>query len=88
MLTYVLYCLNIFFTVLEVIVLVYMVQTLIPMGEFLRRFLLMLMYPMLYPMQKLLRHSVLSTFSIDLSPYVILIILNYLGLLCTYLSGQ
>lgn len=85
MFTYVVYCFQIFFVVLEVIVLLYMIQSLFYMGEFAKFFMLMLVYPMMYPMQKLLRHSVLGAFSVDLSPYILLVILNYLGNICEYL---
>lgn len=85
MVTYVAFCFQIFFIVLEVIVLLYMIQTVVYMGSHIQRFMLMLMYPMLYPMQKLIRHSVLGTFSVDLSPYVLLVILGFLGNLCNYL---
>ena len=85
MFTYVVYCFQIFFVVLEVIVLLYMSQSLFYMGELVNYFLVMLMYPMLYPVQKLMRCSVLGTFSVDLSPYILLVILNYLGNMCDYL---
>ena len=71
--------------VLEVIVLLYMIQSLFYMGELAKFFLVMLAYPMLYPMQKLVKRSVLGTFSVDLSPYILLVILNYLGNMCEYL---
>lgn len=85
MAAYVIYCLQLFFAVLEVIVLLYMIQSILNMGTRIQRFLLMLMYPMLYPMQRLVKHSVLGTFSIDLSPYILLVVLNYLGNICSYL---
>jgi YGGT family. len=85
MAAYVIYCLQLFFAVLEVIVLLYMIQSILNMGIRIQRFLLMLMYPMLYPMQRLVKHSVLGTFSIDLSPYILLVVLNYLGNICSYL---
>lgn len=85
MFTYVVYCFQIFFVVLEVIVLLYMIQSLFYMGELVNFFLVMLMYPMLYPVQKLMKCSVLGTFSVDLSPYILLVILNYLGNMCDYL---
>ena len=85
MAAYVIYCLQLFFAVLEVIVLLYMIQSILNMGIRIQRFLLMLMYPMLYPMQGLVKHSVLGTFSIDLSPYILLVVLNYLGNICSYL---
>lgn len=85
MLAYVIYCFQIFFTVLEFVVLFYMIQSILYMGPHLQLFLLMLIYPMLYPMQKVIKHSVLGTFSIDLSPYLLLVILNYLINICSYL---
>lgn len=85
MAAYVIYCLQLFFAVLEVIVLLYMIQSILNMGIRIQRFLLMLMYPMLYPMQRLVKHSVLGIFSIDLSPYILLVVLNYLGNICSYL---
>ena len=85
MFTYVVYCFQIFFVVLEVIVLLYMSQSLFYMGELVNYFLVMLMYPMLYPVQKLMRCYVLGTFSVDLSHYILLVILNYLGNMCDYL---
>ena len=85
MFAYVIYCFQIFFAVLEVIVVLYMIQTILNMGAHIQWFLLMLMYPMLHPMQRLIKHSVLGTFSVDLSPYILLVILNYLGNICSYL---
>lgn len=82
MLTYIAYCLQIFFLVLEVFVLLYMIQSVWYMGDLVKVWILMLVYPMMYPMQKLIRRSVLGTFSVDLSPYVLLAILSYLGSIC------
>lgn len=88
MFTYVVYCFQIFFIVLEIIVLLYMIQSVLYMGGFLKTLLLTLAYPMIYPMQKLIRRSVLGTFSVDLSPYVLLVILNYLENVCDYLMAK
>ena len=88
MIAYVIYCLQVFFTVLEVIVLLYMIQSVLYMGIHIQRFMLMLAYPMLHPMQRLVKHSVLGTFSVDLSPYILLVALNYLGNICNYLLMQ
>ena len=79
------YCLNIFFIVLEMIVLLYMVQSFIDMGRHIRLFTLILVEPILSPMQKVVKHSVMNTFSIDLSPYILLVILYYAGRVCEYL---
>ena len=73
---------------LEVIVLLYMIQSVLYMGIHIQRFMLMLAYPMLHPMQRLVKHSVLGTFSVDLSPYILLVALNYLGNICNYLLMQ
>ncbi len=82
---YILYCTNIFAIVLEVIVLIYMMQGIFRFGPKLRYFLLMLVSPVLVPMQKMVRRSILNTFTIDLSPYVLLIVLVYLEQVCAYL---
>lgn len=82
---YIIYCMGIFFIVLEVIVLIYMLQSFIDMGHYVRLVTLILVEPVLSPMQKLVRHSVMNTFSLDLSPYILLIILYYLGKVCDYL---
>jgi len=85
MFEYIVYCLDIFFVVLEMIVLLYMVQSFINMGRHIRLFTLILVEPILSPMQKVVKHSVMNTFSIDLSPYILLVILYYLGRVCNYL---
>lgn len=82
---YILYCMDIFFVVLEVIVLLYLIQTVVYLGSFLRRVTFMLVAPILEPMQRLVRHSVMNNFSIDLSPYILLIFLYYLERVCDYL---
>ena len=76
---YIIYCMGIFFIVLEIIVLLYMVQSVVDMGRYVRLITLILVEPILSPMQKLIKHSVMNTFSLDLSPYILLIILYYLG---------
>lgn len=82
MVQYVIYCFSIFFIVLEVILVLYMLQNFFYLGRTVRMFLIMLVYPMLAPVQYIFKYSILNTFSIDLSPYVTLVILNYLGYLC------
>lgn len=82
---YIVYCLGIFCMVLECIILLYLLQNMIYLGKIIRYFSLLLMYPILYPMQKLIRKSILNTFSIDLSPYVLLIIIFFLENVCDYL---
>jgi len=82
---YIVYCLGIFFVVLECIVLFYIIQTIIDMGGMVRKAALFLIAPILQPMQYLVRHSIMNTFSMDLSPYFLLLVLFYLGRLCNYL---
>lgn len=86
MLQYIAYCMGIFFVVLEIIVLFYVFQTMIDMGTFMRKLSLFMAAPVLQPVQALVRRSVMNTFSVDLSPYILLIILFYLEQLCNYLS--
>lgn len=82
---YILYCMEIFFIVLELIVLLYMIQTMVDFGIWVRRITLILVAPILQPMQNLVKHSIMNTFSIDLSPYLLIVILSYLERLCSYL---
>ena len=88
MVQYLLYCFRIFFVVLEVILILYMLQGFFHMGRAVKMFFIMLVYPMLAPMQRIFRYSILNTFSIDLSPYVTLILLNYLYYVCSMLLEQ
>lgn len=82
---YIIYCLGIFFVVLECIVVFYVLQTIINMGGTIRKAALFLVAPILQPMQSLVRHSIMNTFSMDLSPYFLMIVLFYLERLCNYL---
>ncbi len=85
MFSYIVYCLSIFLIVLEVIVLFFLLQSIIYMGQRMKKFSFMLIAPMLFPMQRLVQKSVMNTFSVDLSPYLILIVLFYLEKFCGYL---
>lgn len=87
MFQYVVYCMGIFFIVLEFIVLFYILQTMINMGVWIRRLSLFMVAPILQPMQSLVRRSIMNTFSVDLSPYLLLIVLFYLERVCSYLQG-
>lgn len=82
---YLLYCGNIFILVLELLVLFYMLQGFLHLGKGARYFSLMLVAPLLFPMQKLVRRSVLNTITADLSPYLLLIMLAFLSNVCNYL---
>lgn len=85
MLYYIAYCLYIFFIILQADVLLYLLRNLLPAGNFLRCFTEMLAAPALAPVQKLVKHSVLKCFRTDISPYILLIVLFYLGSLCSYI---
>lgn len=85
---YIVYCFGIFFVVLECIVFFYVLQTMINMGEMVRKAALFLVAPILQPMQGLVRHSIMNTFSMDLSPYFLMIVLFYLERLCNYLLAH
>ena len=76
MVHYIIYCMEIFFIVLEGLVVLFLVQSFFPLSQKVRLFFLMMVSPILFPMQKIMKHSMMNTFSIDLSPYVILIILS------------
>ena len=85
MFQYVVYCIGIFLTVLEIFVLFYLLQSIFYMGSLIRLIAFFLVGPILSPMQSLVKHSVMNTFSMDLSPYFLLILLFYLERLCNYL---
>lgn len=85
MLYYFAYCFNIFFIVLDVILLLYLLRNILPIGTFIKLIIDILAAPILVPMQKLVRHSVLKCFKIDISPYILLIVLSYLNNVCSYL---
>lgn len=84
----VIYSLQIFFIVLDCIVLLYLLRNLLlifPFGDYLVQLVLTLLLPIWIPMQYLLRHSILHTLKFDLSPYLLLLILTYLQELCSLL---
>lgn len=84
----VIYSLQIFFMILDCIVLLYLLRgflIIFPFGEYLAQLVSTLMLPMWYPMQYLLQRSILHTLRIDLSPYILLILLTYLQELCSFL---
>lgn len=81
----VVYSLEIFFIVLEVIVLLYLIQKMFDFGLQVRKLTLILVAPILQPMQKIVKHSIMNTFSMDLSPYILIVILSYLERVCRYL---
>ncbi len=85
MLEFMLYCMQIFFTVLDVIVLLFLLRsviTVLPYGEYIVKLIITLMLPIWIPMQYMLRHSILHTLRFDLSPYILLLVLTYLQTIC------
>ena len=88
MVHYIIYCMEIFFIVLECLVVLFLVQSFFPLSQKVRIFFLMMVSPILFPMQKIMKYSMMNTFSIDLSPYVILIILSYLERVCLYFLSK
>lgn len=88
MLVYLAYCFRIFFVVLEIIVLLYLFRNIFPAGAFLKYFLLTITAPILFPIQCLMKHSILNTFRVDISPYILLLVLSYLQGICSWLLRQ
>ena len=87
MISYIMYCLNIFFIVLSIIIVLYIPTGVFNFGKRFRLFILILMEPMLTPMQKLVRNSIMNCLTVDISPYILLILSVYLQRLCSYVVG-
>lgn len=85
MLHYIAYCLNIFFMVLEIFVTLYLIKNMLPFGMAFKGLIDILAMPALMPVQKIVKHSVLKCFKVDISPYILLIVLFYLGNVCSYI---
>lgn len=86
----ILYTFQCFFIVLDVVVLLYLLRNLLvllPFGGSIVRVLAVLMMPMWYPMQWLIRHSILYTARYDICPYLLIIILTYLQELCSHIMN-
>lgn len=81
---YISYCFYIFFLILEIFLLLYLIQGILPLPGKIRMYAFLLVYPMMYPMEKLLQRSILGNFSINLSPYILLVIVYYCINLCNY----
>lgn len=88
MVHYIVYCMDIFFIVLECLVVLFLIQSFFPLPQKVRIFFLMMVSPILFPMQKIMKRSMMNTFSLDLSPYIILIALSYLERVCSYLLSK
>lgn len=86
----ILYTFQCFFIVLDVVVLLYLLRNLIvllPFGRSIVRLLAVLMMPMWYPMQWLIKHSILYTARYDICPYLLIIILTYLQGVCSHIMN-
>jgi hypothetical protein len=85
-----LYIFQLFFIVLDCIVLLYLLRNflvLLPFGRELVKFITILMTPIWVPVQFLLKHSILYTARVDMGPYVLILILTYLQALCAYFNN-
>ena len=90
MLESMIYCMQLFFMVLDIIVLLYLFRSILimlPFSKYLIEFIVTLMLPIWVPMQYILRHSILHTLKFDLSPYILLLVLTYLQTICSILLG-
>lgn len=86
----ILYTIQYFLLVLDVIVLLYLLRDIIirfPFGNKIVSFLAVLMTPIWYPVQYLLRNSILYTVQLDLGSYILLLVLTYLQELCSYIMN-
>ena len=86
----ILYTFQCFFIVLDVVVLLYLLRNLLvllPFGGSIVRVLAVLMMPMWYPMQWLIKHSILYTARYDFCPYLLIILLTYLQELCSHIMN-
>ena len=86
----ILYTFQCFFIVLDVVVLLYLLRNLLVLLPFrgsIVRVLAVLMMPMWYPMQWLIKHSILYTARYDICPYLLIIILTYLQELCSHIMN-
>ncbi len=86
----ILYTFQCFFIVLDVVVLLYLLRNLLvllPFGGSIVKVLAVLMMPMWYPMQWLIKHSILYTARYDICPYLLIIILTYLQELCSHIMN-
>jgi len=86
----ILYTIQYFLLVLDVIVLLYLLRDIIirfPFGNKIVSFLAVLMTPIWYPVQYLLRNSILYTARFDLGSYILLLVLTYLQELCSYIMN-
>lgn len=72
------YAFYVFFIVVEIILMVYVISTWIPIPVRFHSLLVALIMPVLLPIRLLLRHSVFYTRNVDLSPIIALAIVTFL----------
>lgn len=72
------YAFYVFFIVVEIILMVYVISTWIPIPVRFHSLLVSLIMPVLLPIRLLLRHSVFYTRNVDLSPIIALAIVTFL----------
>lgn len=70
--------LYIFFIVVEIILMIYVISTWIPVPPRFQGLMVSLIMPVLIPVRILLRHSVFYTRNVDLSPIIALTIVTFL----------
>ena len=66
----------------------YMLRGIIPLSSLISNILDNIMEPLLCPIRYLVRHSVLKCLKVDISPYIILIVLSYLQSVCQFLLSK
>ena len=81
---YLVYSLYLLLIIIMIIDVIYMLRGIIPLGSFINNILDNLMKPLLCPVRYLVKHSILKCIKVDISPYIILIVLSYLQAICKY----
>ena len=77
----------VFFVVLEIILIIYIFTSWLPMGEKFKRIMRNLISPILDPIRILLKHSIFGSNIMDLSPIIACIIIVFLQKFFVVLLG-
>lgn len=85
---YLVYSLYLFFIITMIVDVIYMLRWIVPFGDFINNILDNIMKPLLYPIRLVVKHSILKCLKIDISPYIILIILSYMQSVCSFLLNK
>lgn len=88
MTAYLINALYILLQVMKYVVLAYLIFSWLPVFPALKRILTSLAAPLLYPVQWLLRHSIIYIKNIDISPIVVFIIIDFLSQQCFQLLAN